>query len=314
MKRILIILLLISAVIVIYFIPITQDQNVLIKTNFDNALSSLNKPDNWKKWNSSIKNLHSKNEDQLSFASDSSFHHFKFANKKDSIIIETRNDLFYDVREYKNDNFSSYALEIIPSLNATNSITIRVIEKTPLLFYIFPFLNPDQGEKAAMDLKNYLEDVKAFYGYDMKIEKVVDTVFATEMITISKNDLFKTLPAEFEKIRSFIKRYSLTQTNFASVSYIPKRDSIELILGIPVNKFVKTNSKIDCVNIPKGRMLTAIYEGKFGNRQDIYQAFKKYTKDKLLENVGAPFESYVNDRLPSSDSSIVKFKLYYPVL
>ncbi len=314
MKKILIILLLISAVIIIYFIPITKNEDVIIKNNFDNVLSSLNNPANWVKWHSTIKNLQPANKEQLSFSSDASAHHYTFTNKKDSIIVETTNALFYDVREYDKGNFFSYAFEIIPSLNATNFITVRITERTPLLFYLFPFLHTDHGEKAAMDLKNYLEDTREFYGYDMKIEQVVDTVFATEMITIARDELYKMLPVEFAKIKFFIKENSLTQTGFTSVSYIPKSDSITLILGIPVNKFVRTNAKIYCVNIPKGRMLTAIYEGKFGERKNIYQAFKMYTKDKVLENVGAPFESYINDQLPSSDSSIVKFKLYYPIL
>jgi effector-binding domain-containing protein len=88
---------------------------------------------------------------------------------------------------------------------------------------------------------------------------------------------------------------------------------LELILGIPVNKFVKSSEDVKCVHIPKGRMLTGEYEGRFGERQKIYETFGKYARDHYLENVGAPFETYLNNKLPVSDSDIVHFKLYYPI-
>lgn len=297
-----------------YFIPVTQNHNVIIKSNFDNVLSSLKVPENWEKWHPLVKDLWSENRGTPRLSLDSSHRRYKFSNGTDSIVVEIINPVLYDLREYGKNNFSSYAFEIIPSANATNFVTVRVIEKTPLLLSLLPFLKTSAGQRASSNLKNYLEDVSAFYGYDIKVEKVVDTVFATEMITIPETELFKMLPQEFEKIKSFIEQNALAQTNFNSVSYLSKGDSTALILGIPVNKFVQTNSKIACVNIPKGRMLTAIYQGKFCDRKKIYTAFKNYARDNLMENVGAAFESYIDNQLPSSDTSIVKFKLYYPIL
>jgi len=143
---------------------------------------------------------------------------------------------------------------------------------------------------------------------------VADTVFATEMLTVARKDLFKILSKEFSRINEFIKEQGLIQTNFSSVSYLSNGDSMRLILGIPVNKFVQHSGEIKCVNIPKGRMLTGTYTGRFDERQKIYDAFKKYLRDHSMENVGATFESYYNNKLPSSDSDVVNFKFYYPIL
>ena len=313
-KFFLLTLIVIVTFIIIYFIPVTQTNDVVIKANFDNVLSSLRSPARWEKWHPVVKNFHASNEEHTQQPLDSLHNIYTFTDDKDSVVVKTKNPFLYDVQEYLPQNFSSYAFEIMPSFTATKFTTVRVIEKTPLLFYLLPSLHTAEGEQGATALKKYLENTKEFYGYDIKAEPVPDTVFATKMITILRADVFKILPAEFEKIRSFIKACNLSQTNFASVSYISKGDSLQLIVGIPVDRFVKGNTDIECVNIPKGRMLTAMYEGKFGDRKIIYDAMKKYTKDHSMVNVGASFESYINDQLPVSDSSIVKFKLYYPIL
>ena len=315
MKRFLLLTLaVIVTLVVIYFIPVTQTNDVVIKTNFDNVLSSLRSPGKWEKWHPVVKKFHGSEKEHIQQPLESLHNIYKFIDDKDSVVVKTKNPFLYDVQEYLPENFSSYAFEIMPSFNATKFTTIRVIEKTPLLFYLLPSLNTGEGEQGAVALKKYLENTKEFYGYDIKPEPVSDTVFATKMITISRNDVFKILPVEVEKIRSFIKDNHLSQTNFTSVSYIPKGDSLQLIVGIPVDRFAEGNNDVECVNIPKGRMLTGMYEGKFGDRKIIYDAMKKYTKDHSMVSVGTVIESYINDQLPVSDSSIVKFKLYYPIL
>src|SRR6266542_1672424 len=295
-KFLLIVALLIAAGIILFFIPIRQNKTYIIKSNFDNTLSSLNKPDNWEKWHPLLKSLSTKNFKTFQLVRDTLNHRFKFTNSADSMIVEATNPLLYSIEQYENGNIFLYAYEIIPS-SSTNSIAVKTIEKIPLLFYLFPFLHANEGEKGVLALKAFLEDDKKFYGYNIQTEKVRDTVFAITMLTVTKNELFKTLSTEFSKIKAYIKEKHLVQENFTSVSYISKDDSLKLILGIPVNKFANSSRNIRCVNIPKGRMLTGEYEGKFSQRQKIYETFRKYTRDHYLDNVGAPFETYFNNKL-----------------
>lgn len=313
-KFLLVIICLVIIFLLLYFIPVTANNDVVIKNNFDNVLSFFSKPANWEKWHPVVKELSSKKENAFQFVQDSSNHCFKFLNHEDSLIVSVINPLLYDVQQYSKKSFSSYSYIILPSINTTNSITVRVTQKVPLLFYLFPSLHSSEGKEAGLSLKEYLENPKEFYGYDIKIQNVTDTVFVTEMLTISAKNIFTILSEEFPKLDSFVKNHALSQTNFYSVSYISKGDSIQLILGIPVNKFIRSDTKISCVNIPKGRMLTGTYEGKFSDKKKIYEAFEKYVRDHSFENVGATFESYYNNELPLHDSSTVKFKLYYPIL
>jgi len=312
-KFLLLVFIFLSTGIVLYIIPITQGKTYIIKSNFDNTLSSFNKPANWEKWHPFVSTLSARNFRAYKFMRDSLTHNFKFINSPDSMVVEAINPLLYNIEQYNERKVSSYTYEIIPS-SSTNSITVRTIEKVPLLLYLFAFPNENKGEKSVLALKAFLENEKAFYGYNIQIEKVRDTVFAVTRLTIFKNNLFKTLPKEFSKIDTYIKEKNLIQKNFASVSYNSKGDdSLELILGIPVSKFANGDKDIKCVSIPKGRMLTGNYQGKFGEREKIYETFRKYVRDHYLEDVGAPFETYLNNKLPASDSDIVQFKLYYPI-
>ncbi|HEY6978233.1 MAG TPA: hypothetical protein VH396_18155, partial [Chitinophagaceae bacterium] len=284
-KFLLLVLIIFSTGIVLYFIPITQGKTYIIKSNFDNTLSSLNKPANWEKWHPFVRTLSAKDFKTFQCMRDSLTHSFRFLNSPDSMVVKAINPLLYNVEQYNERSISSYAYQIIPS-SSTNSITIRTIEKVPLLSYLFALPGENKGNESVLALKAFLENEKAFYGYNIQIEKVRDTVFAVTTLTISQNDLFKTLPKEFSRIDTYIKEKNLIQKNFASVSYNPTGDSLELILGIPVNKFATGNKDIKCVNIPKGRMLTGNYRGKFGEREKIYETFRKYTHDHYLEDVG----------------------------
>src|SRR6476620_75690 len=207
-KFLLFVFIFITAGAVLYLIPVNQGKTYIIKSNFDNALSFFIKPANWEKWHPFIQSLPAKNFNKYKFIRDTPNHSFKFTNGQDSMVVEAVNPLFYNVKQYGKSGFSSYAYEIIPS-SSTNSVTIRTTEKIPLLFYFFPFLSANETDKGALALKASLENDKLFYGYNIEIEKVKDTVFAITTRTLAKTDLFKTLPKEFSKIYTYLKEKNL---------------------------------------------------------------------------------------------------------
>jgi len=100
-----------------------------------------------------------------------------------------------------------------------------------------------------------------------------------------------------------------------SVSYIPLQgDSLQLTVGIPVDKIASPMDSISCLSLPAtGRVLVGNYEGKFSDRKKIYNAMTKYLTDHHLSIPAESFERYLNDSLPTSDSSEIKMELNYPV-
>ena len=116
-------------------------------------------------------------------------------------------------------------------------------------------------------------------------------------------------------MEQYIKTNNLIKTGHASISYIPlSDDSFQITVGIPVNKSAAPGKEINCLSLPaKGRVLVGNYEGKFSERQKIYLAMSKYMTDHTLSAPAESFERYLNDSIPTSDSSVIRIELNYPV-
>jgi len=302
-----IILLIIAA---LAFFPVNVTHIETIASNFDNTYRHLNNLNEWQKWNPELKKICSSNC-QKEMVQEGKLRQVIFYNANDSIVVTKPIPLSYNIDGFVSNHFISYNLIIVPS-SSNNSLQVQSTEKLKLFHYLFNS-SSSHGQSALSALKNFLEDTKNVYGFPIKTEKVIDTVFAVVNCTTDSAHLFTVLNKNFKRLDTYVQQHQLEKKGFYSVSYSAEQDSLHLILGIPVNKFATASGDIHCVNIPKGIMLTGFYEGKFLNKQVIYRAFMRYATDHFKENVGAPFESYTNNQLPPSGTSTVQFKFYYPV-
>lgn len=294
------------------FFPITVTYTDTIALNFDNTYRHLNNLNEWQKWNPDLIKICNNNYKKKDFKKgNTNGISFNYAN--DSIVITKSIPLSYNIHGAVNNNFVSYNLLIIPS-SSTNSIQIKAFEKVKLFNYIFPGNDSLNGQKALRGLKKFLEDTKNVYGFNIEAEKVRDTVFAVYDCVADSANLFAVINKNFKLVDNYIQQRQLERKGFYSVSYSTEQDSLHLIIGIPVNKFAEAGNGVHCVEIPKGKMLTGFYNGRFCDKFAIYRAFIHYATDHYEENVGASFESYTDNKLPTSDTSIVQFKFYYPVL
>ena len=304
-----VILLLITA---LAFFPVTVTHTETIASNFDNTYRHLNNLDEWQKWDPQLIKIYG-NGCKKKINGKRKKQGIIFSNADDSISVNKLTPLSYYVNGLVNNKLVSYNLIIIPS-SSNNSLQVKAIEKVKLFNYLFPNTGSSEGQSTLIALKKFLEDTRNVYGFSIKTEKVTDTVFAVYECATDSANLFTTLNKNFKLIDNYIQQHQLEKKGFYSVSYSATQGSLHLILGIPVNEFAEATGHVHCVNIPKGKMLTGFYEGKFLNKHIIYTAFARYATDHYLENVGAPFESYIDNKLPSSDTAIVKFKFYYPRL
>lgn len=291
------------------FFPVNIIHTITITSNFDNTYQHVSNLNEWEHWNPAIKKINngSKKFDQ------NNNQKISFRHADDSISVTKITPFSYFVFGIINKKSVSYNLNIIPS-SSTNKLDVGTLERTKFFNYIFRSADSTNGEKTLAALKEFLENTKNTYGFNIKSEIVTDTVFAVCALSVDSNKLFNILPKKFKLIEDYIEQHHLEKKGSYSVSYTPEKDSLHLILGIPVNIFSEASGIVHCVNIPKGKMLTGFYDGKVLNKYTIYSAFIRYAADNHLENVGASFESYINDKLPASDTSTVQFKFHYPIL
>ena len=309
-KVVLLIAFLIGVIALLYFIPVTKKETVPVATNLYTITSTILQPEHWKRWQPTIQSAYAKDSTRVQVANGRK-NAFTISIPQHRFDVISISPLLYTVQETNNGHTSQYALNIIPVKDDT--VNLLLVKKTNGLGWLFPS-SQSAADVTAHSLKQFLETPGAFYGYPVDIKKVTDTVIATQKIRVSKKELFQALPSAFQSLQQYIEQQGLQAVNNWEVSYNnANNDSLDVMTGIPVNEPAEAVGKVRCLHIPKGRMLVSYYEGRFGDRKKIYTALERYIADQHLMKVAIPFEKYTGNLLPTSDSAIVKFELYYPV-
>lgn len=312
MKKIFLVIGLII-VVILFSIPVTVNKSTQITTDIYKIALHLQDPKNWIQWNKDIKDVYEENSAKVNIKQDVAANRFIIQIPNRDFQVERVNSLAYKIKETTPKHSSTYILNIIP----VNENLVRVVveKQISLLYYFFHFLKPSSEEVSVNNLKLFLEAPNSFYGFNVEIKKVVNSVFATKRFKVKSKEVFTSLPPSFAKVEQYIANNKLSIVDKKAVSYsIINRDSAQIMVGIPVNTSAAPRDSITCLILPKqSRIVAAYYEGKFANRQDVYNAVDKYILEHNLHKASLPFEEYVDNVLPASESAQVKFILHYPI-
>ncbi len=177
-----------------------------------------------------------------------------------------------------------------------------------------------QNLRAAIDellaaIKQYTENKKLLYGYDMSIENLTEDIITVCRQTTVGANKFVQLSKNFEKVKDYIERNKLKIEGhyMSSIKQLPN-DSVIVMTGIPANTFVLPEANISYMQMPLGgHMLTALYNGTYKNRLAVYAAMAQYISDYEMTNISLPYEKYLDNKVPVADSSAVNLKIYYPI-
>ena len=297
---------------IVSFLPVNQKSTIGISANFDNTLLQVIHIENWKNWYPGMKEAFQNMPANCSLEKDTSKKVYTISTPGKKYIIHAITPMSYQVIEEGDTSKNIFAFTVFPG-DAAGSMKIFIEKKTPLLFSIFS--RNYAAEDAINGLKSYLEDPKSFYGFKIEMSEIRDSVIASSVFKIKRKGLFLKIQDACKELTQYIKTNSLIKTGHTSISYIPlSDDSLRLTVGIPVNRPGPPEKEIHCLSLPaKGRVLIGNYEGKFSDRQKIYFAMSKYLTDHTLSVPAESFERYLNDSIPTSDSSVIRIELNYPV-
>lgn len=295
-------------------IPVSQTTQLTIMASFDNTVSQVMQPGNWKNWYPNIKKSRLADPSSYRLNENKSARTFTITAGGDSFHIDQRTPLSYRVHAVTDGRPAVFAFAVLP-MRSPDRTEIVVGTRTRLLYRLLRFVRPPSpGVAAIIGLRSYLEDVQAFYGYPIAIRKVTDTVYLTAQALLGRHDLFKRIPGLFSEIDRFIRDKDLRIADDPAVSYGPlQKDSLHVMAGIPVNRMVAADGPVTCMQMPKGRMLVGRYDGAFAGRAALYAGMQRYMADHHLSAVADPFERYTDRRLPVSDSSTIHIELYFPI-
>jgi effector-binding domain-containing protein len=310
MKKWVLIILSIIVLAIICVWPVTQKSNINISATFDNTVLQVIHLENWKNWYPEIKKSYDNDSANYSFKKDTSQKIYTITTSGKKYIIHVLSPTSYQVNEVSGNWTDVFAFSV---LAGNDKMQISLLKKDPLLFV---FLNKNKaGENALNGLKDYLEDPKLFYGFEIKRSNIRDSILASSNFKIKKKDVFFKIHDGYLNLQQYIKSNGLEVVDHPSISYNSiSGDSLQITVAIPVNKTAPPAKDINCLLLPaKGNVIVGDYQGKFSDRQKIYLAISKYITDHTFAPVAESFERYLNDSIPSSDSSIIKIELNYPI-
>ena len=215
----------------------------------------------------------------------------------------------------KNREFLFSAIPDTSSIGGTNIIMVYKNS------YFNEWFAKDELVKKALnsfaDLKEYIDDTKRMYGYEIKPVKVTDTLFLFKRITVPLVDKSKSVKEVFESLISYAAKYKLNY-NGNRIFYSQKNgESITLFasIGIANDITIPESEEFEIKRMPYDKkLLEATFQGKYSEVSAVLDALKKFIDDNNLSTMGIPFEKFISDGVDFNDDQIVQMKVYYPIL
>lgn len=88
---------------------------------------------------------------------------------------------------------------------------------------------------------------------------------------------------------------------------------IPMIIGIPVDRPLKSGGRVKAGYTPSGKVLKAFHKGNYNLTGESHAVMDAYINEKKLEVVGAPWEIYVTDPMTETDTALWITEVYYPI-
>lgn len=310
MKKIVVIVLVILVLVALFFIPVTTKKTVLIKASFVKVHDQLADPRRWIKWRTDLKPL---------FLADSA--KVDVQKKADGFVIKALDvnlnvkssvNLF-NVNEKKGSQSAGYSYSIMPDV-VPEQTTATASKTTSVASYLAGLFSTDIFAATHIDdLKSFLETDSLFYGRAIIKIKVPGDNLITIRKTVIKKDKFIETARMLDNLKIFMKANNAHKIQPLIAQLFPAgKDSAQVNVGYFIDKEVKSAGDVTFVRMPgRGRLLAVKYSGVFSKRQAAYDDVQLYFTDHMLQPGVMPFETYLDDKLPTSDSDKVKIRINF---
>jgi effector-binding domain-containing protein len=308
MKKIAILLFLLLIILSLFFIPVTQQKEVSVKAPFLTLYGLLISPGQWEKWRPDLRNIADGDSSCISF--------HKNANSleldRDGQTLRVRhegNSLF--INDSIGGKVTMYDYTLIPR-KIDDSTSVIVTKKTSVIGYLLAKAGRDNfSDTHISDLKKFMETDSLRYGCHIFKTKVPEADLIEMKKEVLTKDQFITAANLLNSLELFIKANRATKMQPLIAQFLPKgRDSVQVNVGFFINKPVKPENGIAFVTMPKGGPLyTAKFSGRFDRRQKVYQGLHLYFTDHRYQSIILPFETYLDNKLPKSDTDRVNIRV-----
>jgi len=292
------------------FIPVSEQKTVSIDASIFNVYSVLLMPRNWENWRPDLKKISGNDSTKISIS-----------KSKGSFVIRY-SDLELNVRStggifYIDDDFgkktSSYSYVVVPDKDPTKTL-VTVYKEISTLNYLAGKLRQVSFEETHIyDLKKFLETDSLRYGFLISKTKISDNDLVEIKKEVLTKDKFSQASRSFSALQHYVQANNAKQMQPVIAQFLPKgKDSTQVNVGMFIDKILKPGKDIMFVTMPKGGPLySANFRGRFNQRQKVYSGVQQYFNDHHYQSIILPFETYLDNKLPVSDTSTVNIRVNF---
>lgn len=143
---------------------------------------------------------------------------------------------------------------------------------------------------------------------------IKETFVATTSDTVLAKELYKAMPFMVNEVKKYINDHHLQITgHYLAQFHNLGKNRIRVNVGIIINRQADPGMDVKILHMPKGYVLRSQYEGEYQGVKKVYKALKQYGIDHAKSFPAPPWEVYLNDTLPVSDTSWCHVAVYCPI-
>ena len=308
-KKVLLIIIVLAFFAACFF-PVTLQKTTIVKSSFLNTYSFVANPSKWVQWRPDLRKALMTDSGKIIIQRDSSKFSIKYNGFK--LKVDPKGNSF-DINEDQNGRTRNYSFVMVPVPDKFfNKTIVSIDEKTTAINYLIDKFAPSSFLQEHLNsLKNYLETDSLYYGFNIFETAVPESYLIVMQKEVADRDKFP----EAAKILATLQQYIITNNIKPVQPVIAQfnqniKDSVEVKVGFFINKEVKPGNGIQFNRMPKGGPLYAVkYKGEFSKRGKAFDALKQYFADHSHQMVILPFETYLDNKLPVSDSDTVSIQV-----
>jgi effector-binding domain-containing protein len=310
MKKKVILLVLLLAILATCFIPFTQQKTITVKSSFFNTYQQLAKAENWKKWRVDLRNESAADSNKISAEQDTN----RFKLKGTNIELQVRvNGYSFEIYEDDSNKEFNYSYTVVPE-KIPNATSIIVAEKTNVLKYLLEKVTKKSfSETHIDDFSHFMGNPDLYYGYKIIKRKVTDTNMVVLNKVVLSKDKFIEVAKTLVTLKQYLASKNIQQSQPLIAQFIKKaNDSVLVNVGLPISKKIIPNKPIAFMGMPEhANLYTVRFHGKFKERTKAYNAVQRYFSDRNMFLPILPFETYLDNKLPKNDSDIVNIQINF---
>jgi effector-binding domain-containing protein len=298
--------------IIAAFIPFQQHASINIRSNYFDVCQQLRSADNWKRWQPDIRSQFDKTGQGKLTTDSSGF----LINIPDQVFkVENINANTFKVTRTLNHIDHPYFYTVNPGIAHDNTTVIIDVKNNVGKWLFSQFASSGDMLHLPGELKNFMENAKLYYGFNINEKDFDASSMAVKKETIAAKNKYTGMAKAVKDLHDFLNQNGIPSlSGLSGVCYPQKNDSLQILIGMPVNKALNSTGDITFMQMPGGKWLTGDYKGKYSGRQQLYNAMEKYMQDHSLSKQMAPIERYLDNKPPASDDDIVNMQVNCPVL